>query len=239
MTASLKPNPDPKAWVATGPPGGVQIAGSGRLVTAAYYNRPDGGTRAFAIFSDDHGKTWAHGKPVGINSTPGSQVWGGGESQVVPFGGKNGLAMLIRARTLDSENANTESSKVRDVSHNHALSFSSDGGETWENSTRMSGIKTVYCEGSLVAADNGDLLMSSPDTGNGVRANLTVWAAKKDSPTDFEYLLTIYKGSSAYSSMISATTPGEQVESGVSGEYINLFERENSKFISLVSFSYP
>ena len=44
MTASLKPNPDPKAWVATGPPGGVQISSSGRLVTAAYYNRPDGGT---------------------------------------------------------------------------------------------------------------------------------------------------------------------------------------------------
>ena len=44
MTAPLKPNPDPKAWVATGPPGGVQVAGSGRLVTAAYYNRPDGGT---------------------------------------------------------------------------------------------------------------------------------------------------------------------------------------------------
>ena len=44
MTGSLKPNPDPKAWVATGPPGGVQISSSGRLVTAAYYNRPDGGT---------------------------------------------------------------------------------------------------------------------------------------------------------------------------------------------------
>ena len=122
---------------------------------------------------------------------------------------------------------------MRDVSHNHALTFSSDGGETWANSTRMSGIKTVYCEGSLAAADNGDLLMSSPDTGNGVRANLTIWAAKKESPTDFEYLLTVYRGSSAYSSMISLNS------GGASGEYLNLFERENSKFISLIKFSYP
>ena len=181
-----------------------------------------------------------HGKPVGINNTPGSQVWGGGESQVVPFGGENGLAMLIRARTIFSGSIDKEY-KARDVSHNHALTFSSDGGETWANSTRMSGIKTVYCEGSLAAADNGDLLMSSPDTGNGVRANLTVWAAKKGSPTDFEYLLTIYRGSSAYSSMISLNSVkvNEGAVNGVNGEYINLFERENSKFISLARFAYP
>ena len=58
VTSALKPNPDPKAWVASGPPGGVQLP-SGRLVTAAYYNRAsDGGTRAYAVYSDDHGKTW-------------------------------------------------------------------------------------------------------------------------------------------------------------------------------------
>jgi len=218
LTAQLKPNPDPKGWIATGPPGGVQLA-SGRLVTAAYYNRVDKQTRAFAVFSDDHGKTWAHGNDVGIDSTAGSQVWGGGESQVVKFGGDGGLVMLIRARTAFAN----------DVGHNHALAFSTDGGATWSNSTPLQ-IKTVYCQGSITAADNGDLLISSPSTGNGVRANTTVWAAKKASPTEFQYLLTLYSGSSAYSSMLS-------LQSG--GEYINLFEREGSKYISMVKFKYP
>lgn len=237
MTAALKPNPDPKAWVATGPPGGVQLA-SGRLVTAAYFNRPDGGTRAYAVWSDDHGKSWQRGAPVGINLTPGSSVWGGGESQVVPFGGGNGLVMLIRARTTFSSRRNNGPADIsssfllpQDVSHNHALSFSKDGGSTWSNSTRMSGVKTVDCEGSLQAADNGDLLMSSPDSSNGARINITVWAAKKGTPTDFQYLMTLYKGSSAYSSMLS-------LENG-KGEYINLFERDGSQHISLARFTYP
>ena len=219
LTATLKPNPDPKSWVATGPPGGVQLP-SGRLVTAAYFNRPDGGTRAYAVYSDDHGRTWQHGAAVGINTTPGTSVYGGGESQVVPFGGGEGLAMLIRARTTFSE----------DVSHNHALAFSTDGGATFSNSSRMSGIKTVYCEGSMAAADNGDLLMSSPDSSNGVRINITLWAAPKETPTDFKYLFTLYSGSSAYSSMLS-------LQNG--GDYINLFERDGSQRISLARFRYP
>ena len=106
---------------------------SGRLVTASYYNRADGQTRAYAVFSDDGGKSWSRGADVGLDSS----VYGGGESQVVPFGGGEGLVMFIRARTT----------MLGDVAHNHALAFSHDGGSTWTNSTRMSGIKTVYCEG--------------------------------------------------------------------------------------------
>ena len=47
LTAELKPNPDPAAFVATGPPGGVQLA-SGRLVAGAYFNPPNQSTRAYA-----------------------------------------------------------------------------------------------------------------------------------------------------------------------------------------------
>lgn len=221
QTLQLKPNPDPSAWVATGPPGGVQLA-TGRLVTAAYYNRPDGGTRTFAIFSDDHGATWQRGTDVGINSTPGQAVYMGGESQLVPFGGDGlGLAMFIRARTT-----------MDDVAHNHALAFSQDGGATWANSTRMSGIQTTYCEGSMAAADNGDLLVSSPSTPNGVRADLTVWSAPAAAPANFTKLATLYSGSSAYSSMLSLS-PQQ------AGQFINLYEREGSQFISLAQFTYP
>ena len=221
QTMQLKPNPDPSSWVATGPPGGVQLA-SGRLVTAAYYNRPDGGTRTFAIFSDDHGATWQRGADVGINNTPGQAVYMGGESQLVPFGGNGrGLAMLIRARTT-----------VDDVSHNHALTFSRDGGATWENATRMSGIQTTYCEGSMAAADNGDLLVSSPSTPNGVRADLTVWSAPAAAAENFTKIVTLYSGSSAYSSMLSLS-PQQ------AGHYINLYEREDSQYISLAQFTYP
>jgi hypothetical protein len=107
---------------------------SGRLVTAAYYNRPDKQTRAFAVLSDTHGATWRRGADVGIDQTPGHQVWGGGESQVVPFGGGDGLAMLIRGRTLETETPlrpgleveGSGSRRVDDVSHNHALTFSND-----------------------------------------------------------------------------------------------------------------
>ena len=231
MTAQLKPNPDPNAWVATGPTGGVQLA-SGRLVTACYYNRPDGGTRSYAVFSDDHGATWSRGADVGINSTPGQAVYMGGESQVVPFGGGQGLAMFIRARTTFSATAPSPqlTQRVEDVAHNHALAFSLDGGTTWANSTRMSDIETVYCQGSLAAADNGDLLISSPSTGNGVRANTLVWAAHKAAPTKFSKLMTLYSSSSAYSSMLS-------LHAG--GQYINLFERDNSARISLAQFQYP
>ena len=218
VTAALKPNPDPEAWVATGPPGGVQLP-SGRLVTAAYYNRADQQTRAYAVFSDDGGRTWERGADVEPDSTPGRQVWGGGESQVVPFGGGEGLAMLIRARTL--------AKGVGDVGHNHALAFSTDGGATFSNSTRMA-IETVYCEGSLAAAGNGDLLVSSPSTNNGVRADLSLFAASKAAPTNFTKVLTLYTGASAYSSMLC----GES-------SCLNLFEIEGSKAIALVAFKYP
>jgi sialidase-1 len=233
LTAALKPpNPDPKSWVATGPTGGVQLP-SGRLVTAAYYNRyPDGSTRSYAVFSDDGGATWQRGADVGINSTPGAAVYMGGESQVVPFGGGEGLAMFIRARTTMATAARGGGS-VGDVAHNHALAFSTDGGATWANSTRMSGIETVYCQGSIAATDGGDLLVSSPSTGNGVRANLLVWAARKAAPANFSQLEQLYSGSAAYSSMLSLQQPG------AGGEYINVFERDNSQRISLARFQYP
>ena len=245
LTAALKPpNPDPKSWVATGPTGGVQLP-SGRLVTAAYYNRyPDGSTRSYAVFSDDGGATWQRGADVGINTTPGAAVYMGGESQVVPFGGGEGLAMFIRARTtMDTAKAGWArggggggggGGSVGDVAHNHALAFSTDGGATWANSTRMSGIETVYCQGSIAVTDGGDLLVSSPSTGNGVRANLLVWAARKAAPANFTQLEQLYSGSAAYSSMLSLQQPG-----GAGGEYVNLFERDNSQRISLARFQYP
>jgi hypothetical protein len=173
------------------------------------------------------------GADVGIDPTPGRQVWGGGESQVVPFGaGGEGLAMLIRARTLlptisVGGGSTLLDRRVGDVGHNHALAFSTDRGASWTNSTRMA-IETVYCEGSLAAAGNGDLLVSSPSTGNGVRADLTVWAAKQAASTNFTKLLTLYPGSSAYSSMLCAKT-----------SCMNLFERDGSQKISLVRFNYP
>jgi hypothetical protein len=185
--------------------------------------------------SDDDGKTWKRGTDVGIDATPGQQVWGGGEAQLVPFGGGDGLAMLIRARTLATEETATGElgSHAGDVGHNHALAFSHNGGMTWSNSTRMA-IETVYCEGSLAVAGNGDLLVSSPSTANGVRADLTVWAAKRSHPSNFTKLLTLYSSSSAYSSMLCPDHDGHGGSS-----CLNLFERDGSTKISLARFSYP
>jgi len=128
-----------------GPPGGVRLQ-SGRLVVGMYgedeakqvqttdYSppatlpscpviRPNLGpisaalqVRSYAAFSDDHGRTWAHGSPAGTSAS--GPVYGGGENQIVPYGGGGTLAMFLRGRTTAAD----------DVSHNHGLAWSSDGG---------------------------------------------------------------------------------------------------------------
>ena len=180
LTAQLKPNPDPAAWIATGPPGGVQLA-SGRLVAAIYYNPPDQSTRSVAVFSDDGGDSWVKGSDVPF----GPGVYIGGEDQVVPFGPADGLAMFMRCRITYSD----------DVGHNHAIAFSTDGGSTWGNATRLGTVLSSYCQGSIAATPTGGLLISAPSTGNGGRSNLTVWAATPAAPAAFKFVTTLYAGS--------------------------------------------
>ncbi|EOD29042.1 hypothetical protein EMIHUDRAFT_113922 [Emiliania huxleyi CCMP1516] len=131
LTAALKANPAPEAFVMPGPPGGVQLQ-SGRLVVGMYGEDEAKQVRSYAAFSDDHGRTWAHGSPAGTSAS--GPVYGGGENQIVPYGGGGTLAMFLRGRTTAAD----------DVSHNHGLA--------WLN------ISGSYCEGSAVATPDGGLL---------------------------------------------------------------------------------
>ena len=229
LTASLKLELDPKStFVATGPPGGVQLA-SGRLVGGFYYNGLNG-TRSAAIFSDDHGATWRRGAEVFVSQTPlpnaSSVVYMGGECQVTRYApaGPQGLVMLMRVRGDFPTNA---------VDHNHATAISRDGGETWTVASLIHATSS-YCEGSITTVGDS-VLISAPSTTNGGRANLTVWAARPVGDTlDAQYALTVYPGASAYSSMLA----------GKRGETIlNLFERDNDPYVpknlTLATFDVP
>ena len=135
--------------------------------------------------------------------------------------------MLMRGRGDFPRNA------VNAVNHNHALSFSDDGGSTWSNSSLLH-IQTTFCEGSIVGTPGGRLLISAPSTSNGGRANISVFASAKGGggvgvPT-FAPLTTLYEGSSAYSSMLPPASGG--------ADYLNLYEREGSKFLTLARFQF-
>eukprot|EP00900_Chrysochromulina_parva_P022067 jgi/Chrpa1/4494/Chrysochromulina_OHIO_Genome00018008-RA len=229
LTASLKLELDPESiFVATGPPGGVQLA-SGRLVGGFYYNGLNG-TRSAAIFSDDHGATWRRGAEVFVSQTPlpnaSSVVYMGGECQVTSYApaGPQGLVMLMRVRGDFPTNA---------VDHNHATAISRDGGETWTVASLIHATSS-YCEGSIATVGKS-VLISAPSTTNGGRANLTVWAARPVGESlDAQYSLTVYPGASAYSSMLAGKR---------GGTVLNLFERDNDPYVpknlTLATFDVP
>ena len=220
LTAALVPALDPAhAFVATGPPGGLQLA-SGRLVAAMYANvvlANTSTTLSYAVYSDDGGATWVRGAPA----LPGTTMYNEGEAQIAVYGSR--LAMLMRGRGDFPRNAQA-------VNHNHALSLSDDGGATWSNSSLLH-IQTTFCEGSIVGTAGGRLLISAPSTSNGGRANISVFASAKGGgvPT-FAPLTTLYEGSSAYSSMLPPASVG--------ADYLNLYEREGSKFLTLARFQF-
>jgi hypothetical protein len=235
LTRALKANPQPEAEVMSGPPGGVQLLPSGRMIVGIYGADRDGQIRSYAGFSDDHGKTWGHGAPAGTFTT--GPVYGGGENQIVQYGSDGTLAMFLRGRTL-LPSINEEDRRIssdtgggqgqgggrwrspQDVSHNHGLAWSSDGGATWSNASRLN-ITGSYCEGSVARTAQGGLLLSAPSTLNGGRYNLTLWhlapGATPGTPgsLSLEYYATLHSGWASYSSMLGGTSDDE---------FLNLYE---------------
>lgn len=160
-----------------GPGKGVQLS-SGRLIVPCSNKG-----KAFAMISDDHGKTWRRGKAAGE----------GNECEVA-LTSNGALIMVIRANdrcyTLHSRQY------LR-------FAYSYDGGERWAEQAADSTLKTPICMTSL-ATSGGTLYCTYPDCFL-TRANLSV-ARSTDGGKSWQSTL-LYGGASGYS-CVTATSGG-------------------------------
>lgn len=181
---NLSPSVVPKdwTWVATGPPGGIQLA-SGRLVVPSDWGTGSGGG-SHAMISDDHGKTWSN-------------------SALIPNGNECQAAVTKNGSLIMS---------MRTPKPHRQWSVSSDGGSTWAAPTSNPAINEVACEGSIVALPDfpgGELLVLSSAFDTASRSNMTLHVSR-DSGASFTPLINVYPGESAYSSLVAlnATSVG-------------------------------
>lgn len=118
LTEACRDMADPKWTCSVIGPGGAIQTRKGRLLFAAWKAKP---YVPFAVYSDDHGRTWHRGEPV-----PGAQ--GGNECQVVELADGT-ILMDIR------QNAGTH----------RWLSTSTDGGKTWSDPRPGETVTAVAC----------------------------------------------------------------------------------------------
>jgi sialidase-1 len=175
-------------WYATGPGIGIQIRHSlykGRLIIPANhsYDDPEGKIRngpygygSHVLISDDHGKTWKRSQPI----KPGCN-----ESQVAELpDGK----LIMNMRSYNKRNC-------------RALSFSSDGGQTWSEVGHDPQLTESVCQASLL--DYGDYrgkrmyLFSNPAVPF-LRTHMTV-KVSFDNCRNWSNSRLIFAGPSAYS----------------------------------------
>jgi sialidase-1 len=174
LTAASRDRSDPKWRISVVGPGGMIQDHRGRLLAACWKFEPFGN---FALFSDDHGKTWQRSEPV-----PGQ-------------GDENQLVELSDGRLLMD---------IRQSSGPHRFfSTSTDGGKTW--STRRPALPTspVACAieryTSRAAGDDRDrLIWTGPKGPN--RQNLVVRISDDEGAT-FPVERLIASGHAAYSDL--------------------------------------
>ncbi len=167
---------DPK-WAVTVPgPGGAIQTAKGRLVIPCWRSAP---MRNFALFSDDHGRTWHRSADVP------------GEVQV----NENQVVELADGRILMD-------GRQRSGPHRW-VSISDDGGQTWNAPRPGQQITRVMCgiERFTLATGPGtrNRIVWSAPAGPG-RENLTIWTSY-DEGTTFKNPRRIYTGPSAYSDL--------------------------------------
>ena len=170
-------------WYATGPGNGIQLRSgekAGRLVIPC--DHIEAGTKKYfshAIVSDDHGKTWQM-----AGSTPTDQV---NECAVAEL---SDGSLLLNMRNYD------RSKRTR------AQSRSTDSGETWSAIKRHEGLPEPICQASMIALDDGKLLVFSNPASSESRVGMTVRKSRDGGRTWSEGRL-LHAGPSAYSSLVA------------------------------------
>jgi len=197
-------------WYATGPGIGIQLKKgkySGRLVIPANHSYDDTeskirkdphGYGSHVLISDDHGKSWRMGSPI----RPGCN-----ESQVVEL---SDGALMMNMRSYNGKNC-------------RAISFSSDGGETWSPVQHDSQLVESICQASIInyGPYKGKVLylFSNPAVPSG-RTHMTLKMSYDNCQT-WSVSKLIYAGPSAYSCLVRLSNKqiGLLFEKGMESAY--------------------
>ena len=170
-------------WVGPGPGHGIQLRHgrhAGRLVIPAWAgiekDVPFGWRQlSYAIYSDDAGKTWTHGKPATVDQSD--------ECEVVELADGR-LYMNARSRMGKKQ---------------RAYCFSSDGGATWSPIAHHAGMPERSCQGSVLRVGPTAIVVAHPSA-TGSRRVLTVRLSRDDAKT-WPVARVAEVGPAAYSDM--------------------------------------
>jgi sialidase-1 len=171
------------SWVATGPPGSLELP-SGRLVVPFDFSGPSQPFAAAAFLSDDGGGTWR---------ASAGMLPGGNEAQaaLLPWAASKGAGTLhLSAR------ASHGTSRL--------AAQSTDGGNTW--SAPWPTVAEGMCEGSVVALPSSRRLVMSSAYNAAHRQNMTLHASTDDGRT-WVPRVTVDAGPAAYSALLDLSTP--------------------------------
>lgn len=199
-------------WVGIGPPGGIQLTSTGRLLIPGYHTnkwKGDGSmSHGHTIISDDHGITWSIG-----NKSFGSPYFTN-ECQAVEL---RNNSILINARSL--------------LNYRIQL-ISNDGGITFNEPYIVQDIVQPFdgCEGSLIRdSTSNKLYFTLPYSHTIIRINMTMYESYDDG-LSWQYVTTIDSGASAYSSLqLLPSSMISDVDSNTMGltNVMVLYERSN------------
>jgi len=183
---TLVPTPPAWTWVATGPPGSVQLTAgpaAGRVLVPI--NHGEGGAyTAGALVSDDLGATFR----VGAGG-----VAGGNECQIAELAWESTAASS--AALLSMRNARGAA---------RLLARSDSGGEAW--GAPWAGVAEGECEASTVALPRARVVLLS-SAFDAARVNMTLHASR-DAGATWAPLARVYAGKSAYSALSPAPDEG-------------------------------
>ena len=153
------------------------------LHSSGAYAMKESGLGSFAIYSDDHGKTWKRSEPAGDKSSD--------MCQITPLGYQEHREQLLMMTSK--------------TPHGHFFVYSNDSGHTWSNLSMPSSLNPqTDCEGSLLSIPyegvymNTHLYTTQPHSVH--HQNLTFFHSV-DGGKVWKSDFLLWNGPSAYSSL--------------------------------------